>query len=114
MTPEERATRLARELGYQFTPATLRVIADAIRAALEAEREAAQVKIGKAFFEGVEIEREACAKACDDISVDKWQQYKGRGSHAPNNSGRADPFIGGQSHGADVCAAAIRARGEKK
>jgi hypothetical protein len=57
----------------------------------------------------IAIERERCARVCDDISVDRWQQYKGQGRHAPNNPHRADPFMDGQSQGADACAAAVRA-----
>jgi hypothetical protein len=53
----------------------------------------------------VAAERERCAQTCDDISVDRWKRYK----KGTVEEGRADPFMEGQSHGADACAAALRA-----
>jgi hypothetical protein len=51
-------------------------------------------------------EREACAKVCEAISIEKWELYKGR-SQGP---GRASDFTQGQCDGADLCEQAIRAR----
>lgn len=51
---------------------------------------------------------EEAAKACDEIESDRFDAYKGRGKHAPNNPDRADPYMNGKSDGAGECAAAIR------
>jgi hypothetical protein len=58
------------------------------------------------------VEREACAKVCDDIGEDLWSLYKGRAPYTGKEEGRADMHVQGKSDGADKCAAAIRARGE--
>ncbi|MGI9143347.1 MAG: hypothetical protein ACR2IJ_09195 [Fluviibacter sp.] len=65
-----------------------------------------------AFAAGVAHEREACAKACEEISQDHWNLYKGRPPYTGSESGRADPHEQGVSMGASDCAVAIRARGE--
>ena len=57
-------------------------------------------------------EREACAQACDIISEDQWALYKGHFPYTGGEPGRASNYTEGTSHGAEVCAAAIRARGE--
>jgi len=56
-------------------------------------------------------EREACAKVCDEIETDNWDKYKGR--EYDEIIWRADAHVQGVSGGANDCAAAIRARGEK-
>jgi hypothetical protein len=58
-----------------------------------------------------EAEREACAKACEDYSADRWAAYKGQPPYEPMNSYRGNPHTQGQSSGAEDCADAIRARG---
>ena len=58
-------------------------------------------------------EREACAKACEDYSADRWAAYKGQPPYEPMNSYRGNPHAQGQSSGAEDCADAIRARGDK-
>ena len=55
-------------------------------------------------------EREACAKVCDDISEDQWALYKGRPPYTGQELERASEYTQGKSDGAEVCAAAIRAR----
>ena len=57
-------------------------------------------------------EREACAKVCDEIAVKEWDAYKGR-TEPLDKDKLYNPHIEGISDGADECAAAIRARGEK-
>lgn len=49
-------------------------------------------------------EREACAKVCEAISIEKWELYKCRGQ----GPGRASDFTQGQCDGADLCEQAIR------
>lgn len=51
---------------------------------------------------------EEAALLCDDIASDKYDQYKGRGQHAPNNPQRADTYTNGESDGAGECAHKIR------
>lgn len=58
-------------------------------------------------------EREACAKVCDAIHADKWALYKGRPPYTGAEAGRADNAVQGMADGADMCAAAIRARGNQ-
>ena len=89
MTPEEWADQFAEDWG--MTMETMRDLEERFRAAVEAERE-------------------ACAQVCAAIAEDQHDQYKGRGAHAPNNPGRADPHVEGQSDGAWLCESAIRAR----
>ena len=55
-------------------------------------------------------EREACAKLCDEISIDMWKLYKGRPPYKGDEEGRASDFTQGRSAGADDCAEAIRKR----
>ena len=55
-------------------------------------------------------EREACAKLCDEISIDMWNLYKGRPPYKGDEEGRASEFTQGRSAGADDCAEAIRKR----
>ena len=60
-----------------------------------------------------EKEREECAKVCDNIESDMWEQYRGKGKYAgvaSSKIGSAD--IAGNSDGACKCAEAIRARGK--
>lgn len=52
---------------------------------------------------------ERAAVICEEIAQDHWDQYKGRGKHAPNNPRRADTHADGCSDGANQCADAIRA-----
>ena len=56
------------------------------------------------------VEREACAKLCDEIAIDMWNLYKGRPPYKGNEEGRASDFTQGRSAGADDCAEAIRKR----
>ena len=56
-----------------------------------------------------ESEREACAKVCDEQSNFYWIAYK---KGEPGTDLRANPFAEGAADCAEVCAAAIRARGE--
>jgi hypothetical protein len=58
----------------------------------------------------VEIEREACAKVCEEIAIDMWNLYKGRPPYKGDEEGRASEFTQGRSAGADACGDAIRAR----
>lgn len=58
-------------------------------------------------------EREACAKVCDQIAADRWALYKGRPPYNGSEDGRACQQTQGESIGAEDCATAIRARGEK-
>ena len=55
-------------------------------------------------------EREACASVCDGISEDQWALYKGRPPYTGQELERASDYTQGKSDGAEVCAAAIRAR----
>ena len=57
-------------------------------------------------------EREACANVCDGISEDQWALYKGRQPYTGQELERASDYTQGKSDGAEVCAAAIRARKE--
>jgi hypothetical protein len=52
---------------------------------------------------------EEAAIACDKISEDRWSLYKGRVPYTGQESGRADPYVEGESTGADKCSDAIRA-----
>ena len=52
------------------------------------------------------------AKACDDISADKWALYKGRPPYTGQEPGRASDFTQGQADGADLCSKAIKAMGD--
>jgi hypothetical protein len=56
------------------------------------------------------VEREACAKLCDEIAIDMWKLYKGRPPYKGDEEGRASDFTQGRSAGADDCADAIRRR----
>ena len=60
----------------------------------------------------VEIEREECAKLCDELAEDRWNLYKGRSPYSGREDGRANPQTQGETIGAECCAAAIRARNE--
>lgn len=51
---------------------------------------------------------EECARVCDSIEEDRWSVYKGHGAHT-GADGRADTRVQGESDGAGLCAAAIRA-----
>lgn len=51
---------------------------------------------------------EEAAQVCDVIASDKYDQYKGRGKHAPNNPNRADTYTNGESDGAGECAEKLR------
>lgn len=57
----------------------------------------------------VKHEREACAQICARIEAERWKAYK---TGTPEQ-GRGQPFVEGQSDGAEQCAAAIRARSDK-
>ncbi|MDR6389155.1 hypothetical protein J2803_001757 [Paraburkholderia phenoliruptrix] len=52
---------------------------------------------------------EEAAKACDEISINRWNLYKGRAPYTGSESGRADSYVAGESDGAERCADAIRA-----
>jgi len=67
-------------------------------------------ELERAFALVAQAEREACAKVCDGVEADRWDCYKGRGNHERFNTRRADPVVQGESDGASLCAAAIRAR----
>ena len=69
---------------------------------------------GKAFSFAWGAAHEACAKVCDSISEDQWALYKGRSPYTGKEIERASDYTQGKSDGAEVCAAAIRARGETK
>lgn len=56
--------------------------------------------------EAVALER--AAQVCASYSVDKWNLYKGRAPYDGSESGRANPYVEGQSDGTEECAAAIR------
>lgn len=58
-------------------------------------------------------EREACARVCDEIAADRWNIYKGRSPYSGREEGRASPHVQGENSGAEMCANAIRARGQK-
>jgi len=58
-------------------------------------------------------EREACAEVCDDVCANFYALYKGRPPYTGKENGRGDPIADGASHGAEKCAAAIRARGDE-
>lgn len=81
---------------------------DAVRELLDdsyaASATAAQVPAAEVRADALE----EAAKACDEIESDRFDAYKGRGKHAPNNPDRADPYMNGKSDGAGECAAAIR------
>jgi hypothetical protein len=51
---------------------------------------------------------ERAAHVCASYSVDKWNLYKGRAPYNGSESGRANPYVEGQSDGAEECAADIR------
>jgi hypothetical protein len=57
-------------------------------------------------------EREACIELCEKILLDRWNLYKGQAPYFGNETGRASPFVEGESSGAEMCAEAIRARSE--
>jgi hypothetical protein len=57
---------------------------------------------------------EEAAIACDKISEDRWSLYKGRVPYTGQESGRADPYVEGESTGADKCSDAIRAMKTKE
>lgn len=52
---------------------------------------------------------EEAAAACDDISVDRWNLFKGRAPYNGSEVGRANSYVEGESDGAEKCADAIRA-----
>lgn len=58
----------------------------------------------------VGAEREACAQVADSISEDQWALYKRRPPYTGQEVERASDYTHGKSDGAEVCAAAIRAR----
>ena len=58
----------------------------------------------------VKAEREACAKACDEIAADRWNLYKGHIPYTGNEEGRASAHVQGENNGAESCADAIRNR----
>lgn len=97
----EDIIRIAREAGYGDAMAELHGPALERFAALVAAAAKAE-------------EREACAKVCDSISEDQWALYKGRSPYTGKELERASEYTQGKSDGAEVCAAAIRARGETK
>lgn len=51
---------------------------------------------------------EEAQKACDEIAADCWSLYKGRPPYTGSEAGRADPYVQGESDGAEKYAAAIR------
>lgn len=57
-------------------------------------------------------EREACAKVADSISEDQWALYKGRPPYTGRELERASDYTQGKSDGAEICAYAIRERGQ--
>lgn len=63
-----------------------------------------------AYDAGASAEREACAQVADRISEDQWALYKGRPPYTGKELERASDYTQGKSDGAEVCAAAIRAR----
>ncbi|MDQ1921291.1 hypothetical protein [Massilia pseudoviolaceinigra] len=56
---------------------------------------------------------EEAAVLCGEIHSDYRDKYKGRGRHAPNNPGRANPYYDGMSDGASECEDAIRSLNNK-
>lgn len=60
-----------------------------------------------AFAERQALER--AAEICDEVSVDRWNLYKGRAPYSGSEDGRASEQVQGESDGAEACAAAIRA-----
>jgi len=96
MSPEERAAQVLLDpMGALVPEQSFDFIVERIAAAIRA---------------AVRDEREACVLACDAISTDKHDQFKGRGQHALDNDHRADPHTEGESDGAGLCADAIRSR----
>ena len=57
----------------------------------------------RAMVNGVETEREACAKLCDEIESEAYGKHRQK----------YDPYDEGVAAGALACVEAIRARGEK-
>lgn len=52
---------------------------------------------------------ERAAKVCDEVSVDRWNLYKGREPYTGAEDGRASAHVQGESDGADKCVSAIHA-----
>ena len=83
--------------------------------AVENERDAREEECERAdklivsLRKQIAAEREACAKVCDSLEAQAWNNYK-RGP-TDGSTGRADPTMMGRADGASECAAAIRARG---
>ena len=63
-----------------------------------------------AWSNGEEVEREACALACEAIEIDQWSLYKGRPPYTGKELERASEYTQGMSDGAGQCHQAIRAR----
>lgn len=56
---------------------------------------------------------ERAEKACEAIETERWALYKGRPPYTGTEQGRADNYVQGESGGACLCAAAIRALKDK-
>ena len=92
------------------------LVAAAERNSWPAEMEAMERQVNiltDALAQAKAEEREACAKVADSISEDQWSLYKGRPPYTGQELERASDYTQGKSDGAEVCAAAIRARSNK-
>jgi len=107
MTTKEEVLRLAEESGFDTDDgcAYLRYNHDAY--ANVTQQITKLIKLAKAQ------ECEACAKLCDEISIDNWNLYKGHAPYKGNEEGRLDQYIDGKNTGASDCAEAIRNRESK-
>ncbi|NML34882.1 hypothetical protein [Paraburkholderia antibiotica] len=75
-----------------------------------------QYEISFAFAAWNASRREALEEAftvCNDIAVDRWNLYKGHSPYTGSEDGRANPYVEGESDGAEKCAEAIRALSQK-
>ena len=118
----EEIIQLAREAGFAVglgSPvhhklnAFAALVAAAERNSWPAEMEAMERQVNiltDALAQAKAEEREACAKVADSISEDQWALYKGRPPYTGQEPERASDYTQGKSDGAEVCAAAIRAR----
>jgi hypothetical protein len=97
--------------GHALNAAELQQKLDALKAAQGDALSHEQAQIKQAYVsyaQGRAAGIEEAAKVCENIAQDHWDQYKGRGKHAPNNPRRADPHADGCSDGANQCADDIR------
>jgi hypothetical protein len=77
---------------------------------VESERASMWPATPEGLAKFAELVLEEAAKTCDAIEDDKWALYKGRKPYTGRETGRANNIVQGESDGAALCAAAIRAR----